>query len=91
LGGRRNRKQPQAVRTDRDATKEELKRRDFEARKGATLAFIAEKNRPWGERVSAAALGQHFSVLPKLIPIKVLASRATWAQMKVLASRGVRL
>jgi hypothetical protein len=68
VGGRRNRKQAQAVRADRDATKKERKRRKSEAHKGATLAYQADKKKPKGDRMTAAELCQRFSVLNELSP-----------------------
>jgi hypothetical protein len=67
-GGRRNRKQAQAVWVKQDAEKEERKRLKSKAHKDATLAFKAEMEKPRGERQSSAQVCKRVSEQHKLSP-----------------------
>ena len=56
VGGRRNRKQAQAVRAQKDAAKAQRKARKSDAHKGATLVFEAEVEKHRSKRRTAADL-----------------------------------
>ena len=56
VGGRRNRKQAQAVRAQKDAAKAQRKTRKSDAHKGATLAFEAEVKKHRSKRRTALDL-----------------------------------
>ena len=56
VGGRRKRKQAQAVRAQKDAAKAQRKARKFDVHKGATLAFEAEVKKHRSKRRTAADL-----------------------------------
>jgi hypothetical protein len=68
VGGRRNRRQIQAVRAQHGAWKAQRKARKSDAHKGAALAFVAEMKNPRVERKTAAALRTGLFALKKLSP-----------------------
>jgi len=83
VGGRRNRKQAQAVWVKQDAEKEERKRIKSKAHKDATLAFKAEMEKPRGERQSSAQVA---AFDPDRATLEELD-----AQMALLESRKARI